>query len=117
MRNRVLGVYIKEAKGQGSQSLAYWEEGVFIDLLTTTTKGFDSLEPVMGNPINATHMKDALILYDPTGFFGKLQDTVRSVYLDSRWLRVRLDCALDAYRTHLAELRDAITAADARGIR
>lgn len=55
-----LSVYTEEENEQGTQNLAYWESGVFIDLVTTTTKGLGSLEQVMGNPIDATHMNDAL---------------------------------------------------------
>lgn len=111
-----LAIYVSRDTGEGKRDLARWQEGVFIEAGAVTTEGLGSLEEVMKNPINATHLNDALILFDPTGFFAKLQEQVRSVFMEPRWLRVRLDWALDYFHTSLDRLRDAITSMDPFGI-
>ena len=68
---------------------------------------------VLNNPFKATHMNDALILYDPTGFLTQLQKAVRPVYMQPQWLDKRLSFWLESIRMTLAQFREAVIAEDA----
>lgn len=51
---------------------------------------FADLEKVLRNPFTVTHMNDALILYDPTRFLAKMQNRVRAVFMEPKWLGIRV---------------------------
>jgi len=109
-------IYTKEQTGEGLRSSACWREEVFIETQISTAKGLGSLEETMGDPLNATRMNDAMILYDPTGFLGELQDQVRAVFMQEKWLRMRLNFALELCRTNVARLRESTADKDCDGI-
>ena len=50
-----------------------WQDGVYIDAKTVLEGDYADLEKVLQNPFRATHINDGLILYDPTGFFTRMQ--------------------------------------------
>ncbi|MGA2974324.1 MAG: nucleotidyltransferase domain-containing protein [Spirochaetia bacterium] len=81
-----LAIYVSRDTGEGKRDLACWQEGVFRDAGAVTTEGLGSLEEVMKNPVKATHLNDSVILFDPKGFLGKLQEQVRSVFMEPRYL-------------------------------
>src|SRR3954452_17214081 len=54
---------VPEALGASAE----WREGVYLDVFVTTPKAYNDVERVLASAFAATHMKDALILYDPTG--------------------------------------------------
>jgi predicted nucleotidyltransferase len=110
-----LALYVKQDGGEGSRNLACWREGVYLEAGTVTMEGLGSLEEVKASPINATHMNDAVILFDPTGYFGNLQRQVRGVFMTPRWVHVRMDWALAYYARCLTGLREAVTSTDPFG--
>jgi len=61
-------------------------------------------------------VRDAVIMYDPTGSFTALQAKVRNVFMEPKWLRMRLDRILDYYTTSLGKLSRAVYATDHLGI-
>lgn len=89
-----------------------WREGVYVEAGLVFQQGYTALEAVLGDPFKATHMNDALILYDPTGFVTQLQNAVRPLYMQPQWLEKRLAFWLDIIRTSLARFREALTAGD-----
>lgn len=109
-------IYTKEETGEGLRNSACWQEGVFIETQISAASGLGSFEEIMGDPLNATRMNDAMILYDSTGLFARLQDQVRAVFMQQKWLRVRLTFALDLCRTNLSKLQESIGAWDCDGI-
>jgi hypothetical protein len=89
-----------------------WREGIYIEAGLVFQQEYADLDMVLNNPFKATHMNDALILYDPTGFLTHLQNAVRPVYIQPQWLGKRLTFWLDNSRTSLAQFRAAVSAAD-----
>jgi hypothetical protein len=67
---------------------------------------------VLNNPFQATHMNDARILYDPTGFVTRLQNAVRPVFMQPPWLSKRLTYWVESTRTTYARFREAVLATD-----
>jgi predicted nucleotidyltransferase len=93
--------------------LDHWREGIYIEANLVFQQGYVDLEMVLNDPFKATHMNDALILYDPTEFVTQLQNAVRPVYMQSQWLGKRLNFWLQIMRTTLDQFREAVSAADA----
>jgi hypothetical protein len=111
-----IAIYINEDKGEGTRNLSCWQNGIFIEAGVTTAKGLSSLDEVMNDPINATHMNDAFILYDPKGFFSDLQKQVRLVYMKPEWLQKRLHWAMNYFRDCYTKLQEAVVAMDPYGV-
>jgi hypothetical protein len=107
-----LSLYAHDARGEGPRDAACWRDGVYVEVGLVTPEGLDTLQYVMENPIKATHIRDAMILYDPTGFFAKLQVEVREAYMEHRWLKKRRAWTVETYRIHLLKLREAIRRSD-----
>jgi|GEM_PF-5914746 len=101
-----LAFYVQDTKGEGSRDIACWRENVYVEAGVVTPEGLSSFREVMENPINATHIRDALLLYDPTGFSTDLQKQVRAHYMDPYWLSRRVSWAIDLYSSSLTLLRD-----------
>ncbi len=89
-----------------------WREGIYVEAGIVFQQGYTDLEVVLNDPFKATHMNDALILYDPTGFVTQLQNAVRPIYMQPQWLGKRLAFWLDNIRTSLERFREAVTAVD-----
>jgi hypothetical protein len=85
-----------------------WQEGIYFDAGYRSGSDFADLETVMQNPFSATHMNHALLRYDPTGHFTRLQEEVRAVYMQPPWLAKRLNYWLAVARTHVAGFQEAI---------
>ena len=79
-----------EGKGYGRGGTDTWQDGVYVEAGFVPKERYDDLEKVLLNPITATHMNDALILYDPSGFLTRMQQEVRAVFMEPRWLDVRV---------------------------
>ena len=103
--------------GEMSRSgLDLWRDGVYIEAGLGFQQAYADLETVLNDPFKATHINDALILYDPTGFLTHLQNAVRPVFMQPQWLNKRLAFWLDNIRTSLARLRETVAAEDPLGI-
>jgi hypothetical protein len=89
-----------------------WREGIYVEAGLVFQQEYTDLEAVLNDPFKATHMNDALILYDPTGFVTQLQNAVHPLYMQPQWLSKRLAFWLDNMRTCLARFRAAVTAVD-----
>jgi hypothetical protein len=89
-----------------------WREGIYIEAGLVFQQGYTDLEAVLNDPFKATHMNDALILYDPSGFVTQMQNAVRPIYMQPQWLGRRLAFWLDNIHTSLARFRAAVTAVD-----
>ncbi len=107
-----IAIYVPDTKGEGPRDLSCWRQGVYLEAGVVTPDGLGSVEEVMHKPVNACHMREAVILYDPTGYFGTLQAQVRAVFMEPKWLRIRLDWVLEACRGSLAKLKQAVPADD-----
>ena len=111
-----IALYAKELTGEEIQNR--WEDDIFIEChWGESTKGLNSLEEAMAHPVSATHMNDAIIIHDPTQHFTKLQRQVRNVYMEPKWLHMRLNLGLEYFRKFLAILQESIANADFHGIR
>ena len=89
-----------------------WREGIYIEAGLVYQQDYADLETVLNNPFQATHMNDALILYDPTGFVTQLQNAVRPVFMQPQWLDKRLTYWVESTRTTYAQFREAMLATD-----
>ncbi|MFN8490916.1 MAG: nucleotidyltransferase domain-containing protein [Caldilineaceae bacterium] len=89
-----------------------WHDGIYYDAGYLSAREFADLETVMQNPFWATNMNYALLRYDPTGHFTRLQEAVRTVYMEPAWLAKRLNYWLDIARINVAGLQEAMTTAD-----
>jgi len=87
-------------------------EGVYIEAALVFQQAYVDLEAVLNDPFKVTHMNDALILYDPTGFVTHLQNAVRTVFMQPEWLGKRLAFWLENTRTSLTRLREAVALGD-----
>jgi predicted nucleotidyltransferase len=93
-----------------------WQDGVYIDAKTVLKADFDDLEQVLQNPFRSTHLNDGLILYDPTGFLTRMQKELRVVFMEPKWVGMRVQFFLDGTRKHLSGLQESIEIRDPLGI-
>jgi hypothetical protein len=89
-----------------------WRSGVYIEAGLVAKEDYQDLETVLNHPNKATHINDARILYDPTGFLTALQAAVRPHFMERPWLRKRLRFWLEMTRMAYGRLSDAVLAAD-----
>ena len=89
-----------------------WRDGVLIDSAVQSKEAYTDLEKILQDPFKAIHINDALILYDPTGFLTRLQQEVRAVFMESRWLSKRLQFFLNHAQKGVVGLKKAIAAGD-----
>lgn len=93
-----------------------WIDGIYVEAATSSRDRYADLEQVMQNPVTSTHMNDALILHDPTGFYSQLQKDVRTVFMDPEWLDFRVRIALERARSATRGLDKAIAVGDGLSI-
>jgi hypothetical protein len=108
-----LSLMVAATGAMSREGFDLWREGIYIEAGIISQQEFADLEAVLNNPFRATHMNDALILYDPTGFVKQMQDAVRAVYMQPQWLNKRLSFWLERLRTNLAQFKESVTARDA----
>lgn len=101
---------IEESLGRGDVDA--WRDGVYIEAGFISQKEYSDLEMIMHDPFKSTHMNDALILYDPTGFVTQMQQAVRPLFMELQWLSKRLEFWVDIGHTQYGKLREACTMAD-----
>lgn len=89
-----------------------WRDGLYIEAGIHFRQEYTDLEALLNDPFKATHMRDALILYDPTGFMTQLQETIRPLYMQPQWLGKRLAFWLKQMLDAVARLRDAVPTGD-----
>lgn len=87
-----------------------WLDGIYIEAGLAPETEYTDLEAILQHPVKATHLNDALILYDPNGRFTRLQKAVRAVFMQPQWLAKRLHYWLAEARIHVANLQQAIEA-------
>ena len=85
-----------------------WLDGIYIEAGLASETEYIDLEAILQHPVKATHLNDALLLYDPSGRFTELQRAVRAVFMQPQWLAKRLTYWLAEARTHVANLQQAI---------
>jgi hypothetical protein len=61
-------------------------------------------------------MNDALMLYDPTGLFTRVQGEVRAAFMEPRWLAIRVNDQLKTLRESMSTLEEAVVAGDLPGV-
>jgi predicted nucleotidyltransferase len=93
-----------------------WRDGVYIELGLEPKDHYDDAERVLQNPFAATHMKDALILHDPTGLFARVQGEVRTRFMEPRWLRLRVDDQVGMLHMCLLALHESVADGNAAGV-
>lgn len=106
---------VKEDEGEVNRSLAHWREGVFIESGVRTKDEYNDFDQVMRGG-HVTQIHDALVLYDPTGFFTELQKKVRAAYMEPKWLGIRVHQALNRAQEAMQRLLKVIAAEDHIGI-
>lgn len=93
-----------------------WFDGIYVEAATVSTQQYTELVQVMNDAFKVTHMNDALILYDPTGHFMRLQQEVRAIYMQPEWLRKRLQYWLDWARKVAATFPESVASEDSLAI-
>ncbi len=96
----------------GRENLDMWRQGIYIEFPLFPKKQYADLEKVLRNSVTATHVNDALILYDPEGFLTELQKRVRAVFMEPKWVGVRVGNSIDYARQALSAWGDAFVAGD-----
>lgn len=93
-----------------------WQNGVYIDAKTVLKGDYADLEEVLQNPFRATHINDGLILYDPTGYFTRMQKELRVVYMEPKWVGMRVQFWLERARKNMSGLQESVEVRDPLGI-
>ena len=111
-----LGIVTADKSGAARRSMSTWREGVYIDCALSSIEDWTDFDAVMKNPFKAANIKAALILHDSTGLLSKMQDRVRAVFMEPKWLTQRLEFWLKWGRENLAALRLASEKGDPVGV-
>lgn len=93
-----------------------WQDGVYIDAKTVLKRDFEDLEEILQNPFRATHINDGLILFDPTGFFTRIQKELRVVFMEPKWVGMRVQFWLERTRKNMSGLQESVEVRDPLGI-
>ena len=103
-------------EGHRRSGVDAWQDGVYVDAITVSKENITGIEKVMQNPIYATHINDGLILYDPTGFLTQMQKEVQAVFMQPKWLGIRLLFWMEKARKSMSGLTEAVATVDPSGI-
>ena len=103
-------------EGHQPGGVGIWQEGVYIDAKIVLKGEYEDLEEVLQNPFKATHINDGLILYDPTGFFTRMQKEVRVVFMEPKWVSMRVQFWLERARKNMSGLQESVEVRDPLGI-
>jgi predicted nucleotidyltransferase len=93
-----------------------WQDGVYIDAKTVLKGDYEDIEAALQNPFRATHINDGLILYDPTGFFTRMQMELRVVFMQPKWVGMRVQFWLESTRKNMSGLQESVEVRDPLGI-
>lgn len=104
------------AEGLSRGEVDTWREGIYIEAGFVPQNEYNELATVLHDPFKATHINDALILYDPTGFVTQMQQVVRPLFMAPQSLSKRLTFWVESGHTHCGKLREACTMADPTAI-
>ena len=96
----------------GRDNLDMWKQGIYIEFPLFPKQQYADVEKVLHNSVTATHVNDALILYDPEGFLTELQQRVRAVFMEPKWVGVRVGNAIDYSREAMSAWNEALEADD-----
>ena len=107
---------VKGPLGIQRNGIDTWQNGVYIEAALVSKEDYEDIEKVFHDPIKATHMNDALILYDPTGFLARMQKEVQAVFMQPKWVGVRVQHWMEVAKGSYSGLKDAIGAGDQLGI-
>jgi predicted nucleotidyltransferase len=97
-------------------SVDTWRDGVYIDAKTVLKGDYEDLDEILQNPFRATHINDGLVLYDPTGFFTQMQKELRVVFMQPKWVGMRVQFWLERTRKNMSGLQESIEVRDPLGI-
>jgi predicted nucleotidyltransferase len=112
-----LGLIVEEKfEGVRRGGFDTWQDGVYIEAGLSSKENYIDLEKVLQSPFTATHMNDALILYDPTGFLAEMQKKVRAVFMEPKWLGIRVQFWVEEARKSMSGLQESVAAGDLLGI-
>ena len=106
----------RNIEGDQQGDVDTWQDGVYIDAKTALAREYADIEKVLQNPFRATHLNDGLILYDPTGFVTQIQKEVRIVFMDPKWVGMRIQFWLERARKNLSGLQASVEVRDPLGI-
>ena len=87
-----------------------WRDGVYIEAGLTSQQEYFDLDTILNSTPKSTHLNDAVIIHDPTGFATRMQNAVRSVFMEPRWVNKRVAWTVDVARDTLATFRTGVTA-------
>ncbi len=93
-----------------------WRDGVYIEVGMESKGRYAASGKVLRDRVAATHMNDALILYDPTGLFTRVQEEVRARFMEPQWLGLRVHHQLNMLQFALTSLREAVAEGDPLGL-
>lgn len=96
----------------GRDNLDMWKQGIYIEFPLLPKEQYTDFEKVLHNAVKATHINDALIIYDPEGFLAELQNRVRAVFMEPKWVGIRVGNSIDYARKALTAWHDALEAED-----
>jgi len=103
---------VVEEVGEDRVEIGGWDQGIFIDAGLNSREALSSVDRVMQNHVDATILRDALIVHDPTGFLTDLQTEVRAVFMEPARVQARVNYGLDTAKRHVSELGEASASED-----
>jgi len=103
----------KTAPGAGVDA---WRDSTYIEASLFPKSRFENLEGLLEHTYLPNTLYHGRILYDPAGFLTAVQDKLRTVFMEPRWVNSRVKYWLDAGKEALPEFAVAITSEDHPGI-
>jgi len=96
----------------GRGGIDRWHNGIYIDAMLVEEKRFVEVEALMQDPMKSTQLREAIILYDATGFLAQQQAAVRAHFMEPQWLQARLTHWQTMMAQSVTTLRDGVRAND-----
>ena len=105
-----------EIEGYQRGGVDTWQDGVYIDAITVSKENYADFEKVLQDPFRATHMNDGLIIYDPARFLTQIQKEVQAVFMEPKWVGIRVQYWLEKAQGNMSKLQESVSAGDSLGI-
>ena len=85
-----------------------WVDGIYVDVGIVAKEAYESAAQALTNPTTANDMNDAIILYDPEGFLTEVQKEIRALFMEPKWVGMRVKPHIDGLRVRTGMLHAAI---------
>jgi hypothetical protein len=87
-------------------------KGVLLERFRMSLGSHSSAEAVFSNPLVTSNLATGVVISDPAGLLGKLQQTIRKEYARRKWVQVRLEAERKRALENLEKMSHANTPID-----